>query len=467
MKTLLFSLISFIAISQTLAQDYKGSLPKAENYLAEGKLAEAKKEVDAVEAAEIAKLKKKGKELVPKVNTLYVKGKVYQAIALSKEDKYKSLDETPIKTAMKAYDMVLKEYPKSSQATMIKEGGADPNNLAAGLLPPTKEQFYAGLINMSAEAYNNQNMEDAMAYAEKALMIMPKDTLAMSYAAQFAYDLEDKEKVIKYSNELLKEGFKKPYLYSWQLMYAMETAEEKYNSVQDKIEKVTEEYTKKISELNVEKNKAQVEKLSKELEEKRSVLEKNVSDFYTTALSIIEGFKKDFPNDEYMRNTEINIYLRTGKAEEAISSIENSLKEKPNDKQLLFALGVMYEQVSQNTKDKTPDSDLWKTQQSKAAEAYKKAIEQDDTFYNAYLNLGGIYYNSANDIIRKLNELEMDNMGRYKNKKEADKLVSEIKSLYSKAKPIFEKAQKHKPDTETQNLNAFIDRINYFNKQNP
>jgi tetratricopeptide (TPR) repeat protein len=132
--------------------------------------------------------------------------------------------------------------------------------------------------------------------------------------------------------------------------------------------------------------------------------------------------------DEYPENAdlivyELNYYLRNGEFKEAKNNLQLALKEEPDNKQLHFSLGVVYDNLD------TTDA---------AIESYKKAIEIDSVYFDAVYNLGALYFNQGVEMNNAANDIE-DN-AKYKAARE------EAKEVFKKAKPYLEKAHRLSPD---------------------
>jgi tetratricopeptide (TPR) repeat protein len=75
-----------------------------------------------------------------------------------------------------------------------------------------------------------------------------------------------------------------------------------------------------------------------------------------------------------------NYYVRSRQTDKAIDYLGRAIKLTPNDVQLLFTQGCLYEKKGDTIN---------------AIEMYKKAIEVDQKYANAYYNIGVVYYNKA------------------------------------------------------------------------
>lgn len=124
-----------------------------------------------------------------------------------------------------------------------------------------------------------------------------------------------------------------------------------------------------------------------------------------------------YPNDADLIIYELNYYLQQGKYEEAERNLKLALDKEPDNKQLFFSLGVVYENL-----DRPED----------AVKAYKDAIEIDPDYFDANYNLGAHYFNRGVEMNNAANEIE-DN-DKYKAARE------NAKKVFEKARPYLEKA---------------------------
>ena len=99
--------------------------------------------------------------------------------------------------------------------------------------------------------------------------------------------------------------------------------------------------------------------------------------------SAIAAMQKGFelyPNDLPLIVDLVNYYLNAGKSTEALSYLDMAKKKDPTNASFLFAEGTLYEKMG--------DYD-------KAVVAYTKSGELDPKYFNAFYNLGVLYYNKA------------------------------------------------------------------------
>ena len=462
MKKISISLL--LMLMATLAFAQKPSVTKAQAALQEGNFAEALSIADAVVKAEEDKLRSKGKDPIAKSQSYYMQGKIYHAIATNPDPAVRNSVDNPIAKAIAAYDKVVENHPKSTEAGLITEGGIDQASGSLDYLQPAKVQLYNDLLNMAADEYNKaDNMAQALKYAEMAIDVMPEDTTAAIYATQFAYEADDKDKVIKYSQQLINGGHIREQYYTFLLQYAMMDAEEEYISIQDQIRDLRIAFNEDIKDLDgtKEADKAKAEQLRLKLEEDIALLEQKIEPVYSNALVIANDFKEYFPSDPYLMTSETNIYLRTGKTAEAIKSLEHSLSEDEHNKEVIFNLGVINDQIAEDAL-KAGKKDVAEQHRKDAIMYYTRALEEDPNYYNAHLNLAALYYNTAREMRSELSDLET--MRGYKDEARAKVLISGIKDMYAKAIPAFQKAKENQPESDRQNLDSFVTQMQNFNK---
>ena len=145
----------------------------------------------------------------------------------------------------------------------------------------------------------------------------------------------------------------------------------------------------------------------------------------TGALEILkEGFEK-YPEDNGVLTSMIQIYLDMNKTDDAMKYLEMAIQQDPGNATYHFAQGTLYEKMGN---------------EAKAIETYENAIEADEKFFNAYYNLGALYYNKGVKQIEVANAVPPN---------ENDKYIAETKKAdqwWEKALPYMEKCREIQPD---------------------
>jgi tetratricopeptide (TPR) repeat protein len=134
-----------------------------------------------------------------------------------------------------------------------------------------------------------------------------------------------------------------------------------------------------------------------------------------------EGFKK-YPDTSLLLIEIVNFYLTSGNVEKGLEYLELAEHQESSNPSIYFAKGTLYEKSGNK---------------EKALEAYNQAIAIDPLYFNAYFNIGALYYNNAVELYEIANTME--DLKAYNEAKEiADKELE-------KAIPPMEKAHQINP----------------------
>jgi tetratricopeptide (TPR) repeat protein len=142
----------------------------------------------------------------------------------------------------------------------------------------------------------------------------------------------------------------------------------------------------------------------------------NQNDTTSAIKALGQGISK-YPQDKDLTSRQFNLYLISGKANEAFTEIEKSIQLDPTNANLYLNKGILAEQLN-----KPEEAEL----------AYKKAIELNAGLFDAQYNLGTFYYNQGVEMNRKANDIK-DNKKYEAAKKQADE-------KFKVALPYLEKA---------------------------
>lgn len=161
------------------------------------------------------------------------------------------------------------------------------------------------------------------------------------------------------------------------------------------------------------------------------------------ANEVIAVGRKKYPENKALMIEEVNALLSGDDPSKAIASMKEAIAMDGENATLHFALGSAYDQIKEF---------------DNAEASYKKAIEVDPTFFNAYYNLGTIFYNQAATQTEALN-----NLPATASDQEYNSLKNEVDNLFTKALPYFEKA--HELDATEKNTMIALKEI-YARQQN-
>lgn len=141
-------------------------------------------------------------------------------------------------------------------------------------------------------------------------------------------------------------------------------------------------------------------------------------DTASALLTLQKGFEK-YPENSSILVLMINIYLNANKVDDAMKYLELAIKQDPENGSFHFAQGSLYDKLGET---------------EKAIKAYEKAIELKEDYFDAYYNLGAIYYNQGVKQVEVANAVPTNQPDKYEEEK--NKADEEFK----KAIPYMEKA---------------------------
>ncbi len=178
-----------------------------------------------------------------------------------------------------------------------------------------------------------------------------------------------------------------------------------------------------------------------------------LSDIYKTTgkdnqmLAIIEEGKKLYPDNQSLRNEELNYYIKSGKQDILMRKLEDAVAKDPNNGELLFNLANGYNNMA-FPKD-ADGKELAKPANyaellGKAEDAYKRAITADANNAGYNYNLGVLYYNQATEYNKRMNEqADLSNSAKGADKKKYEeaynKIMVERDAAFDKAIPNLTK----------------------------
>lgn len=117
-----------------------------------------------------------------------------------------------------------------------------------------------------------------------------------------------------------------------------------------------------------------------------------------SALKFADEGAAKFPDNEELATHSIEMNLQLGNEEKVTNDIKAQIAKNPQDAKLQYYYGIALAATENNTE---------------AEAAYKKAIELDPSYTNAYINLSGLILNKGIDILRKANDLPASKQKEY------------------------------------------------------
>lgn len=303
--------------------------------------------------------------------TWYYRGLIYATIDTISNEQYSTLTDNALEEAMEAFRM----------ADSLGEEGKDYFLTGEFGLPITKTQqidgYYSYYYNRAVGAFQDSDFQNAVDAFAKSYYIIPEDTNAYINAAYAAHNGELWDAAKKHYRLALDKGAESKDLY--------------YNFV-NILSAVDKDNEKSLEVIN-------------------------------------EGLDK-FPNDGVLQKNRINVLIGLEKIDEARADLIKAIEAEPDNANLHFTLGVLWEELDSL---------------DKAAEAYKAAIAVDPDHFESNFNYGVILINKANETIKERNNLGMSKADQRKAKELGPKIMENLKE----AMPQWERVYEIKPD-ETQ-----------------
>ncbi|HCB63268.1 MAG: hypothetical protein A2W93_11145 [Bacteroidetes bacterium GWF2_43_63] len=324
--------------------------------------------------------------------TWLYRGNIYLNIALTDNESFKALCSNPLDSAYNSYQRSI-VLDKDYVAT-----SANPNTAKLGL-------YYLGdqYFNVGANYYNKKEWAESRKYFERTKQIKntfgDRDSLATFYATNCALQMGDKETAMKYLKELINMEYNKPDIYSM------------------------------------------LGNLYKE------------SGDTTKMLNTIAMGRKRFPSDLGLIITETNYYLGKGDLAKAQDLLKVAVEKDPNNPILHFTIGSNYDRLSLDTTVAEAEKE---SMLAEAEKSYLKAIELKPDYFDAYYNLGALFFNKGVELFELANKIPADQFDAY------EKAKTKYMEYWNKSVPYLEKASELMPDDmpTLQALKSLYARLN-------
>lgn len=254
--------------------------------------------------------------------------------------------------------------------------------------------LYPTFINVGVTAYQSEDYQKSLDAFLLAQAINPDDTVSWMYGSIVAFKAEKYDIYKKSVQNLLKFNFpSKPQYYASLAAYY----------------------------LKVENNSTKTGEL----------LEKAV---------------QEYPNLLLFRDLRIDYFLQTKEFENALQDIETKFAENPNDAEVYFDLGLLYEQQAKNYLQLSTDTIQYTTSEReeferKATEGYQEAITYyfsclgiDKNYMEARFNIAIIYFNQGVQLQQKLAKMTIQ---EFKGE-ESEKLQQQSRQHFINSTSFFE-----------------------------
>lgn len=276
------------------------------------------------------------------------------------------------------------------------------------------------LINVAMSLASAKKDAEASAILYALYQMDPKNQDNLFYAASYAVNAHDYDKALQYYQELKT------------LNYTGEGTS--YYAV-NKANKVEEYFTNRAQRDSYIKLGSHEKPREEKIPSKKGEVTKNIALLLMEkgrneeAKQAFADARKANPEDNSLLISEANLYLALNDSETYSKKVNEALQNEPNNPDLYFNLGV----VSANA-----------NKLDVAEGYYKKAIEIDPNYFNAYLNLAELKMRSDKKYLDEMNKLGTSD----KDLKRYEVIKTERNKNFTSILPILEKAVELKPDNE-------------------
>jgi len=150
------------------------------------------------------------------------------------------------------------------------------------------------------------------------------------------------------------------------------------------------------------------------------------------ATGILDLGKTAFPGNTDLIITEANMYISTNNHAKAISSLMVAKEKEPANVSVLYAVGVTYDLLKNDTK--LPEDERTKYF-NEAIKSYKETLAVDPNYFDALFNLGALYFNKGGEVINEANKLPISETVKY------DNMLADGNNYLNLALPYLEKCE--------------------------
>ena len=276
------------------------------------------------------------------------------------------------------------------------------------------------IVNLAVALSNAKRYNEAGDVLNSLYLLDKKDTDKLFYSASLYVNGKDYDKALKGYEELKKINY---------------SGEATLYFATNKTSKQEEQFGNANERDLFIKSGSHEKPRDEKVPSKRGEIYKNVALILmeqgktNEAKSAITEARKMNPDDDSLILTEADLYLKLNDFDTYKSLVNEALAKNPNNADLVFNLGV----ISANAK---------KIDEAKTY--YKRAIEIDPKYFNAYLNLSEVMLRGDDKYVDEMNKLGTSE----KDNKRYEVLKAERNKNFNEILPYLEKAVELEPTNE-------------------
>jgi tetratricopeptide (TPR) repeat protein len=288
-----------------------------------------------------------------------------------------------------APDAAEKAYESFSRVKELEKEGSNYYTLTT----IQDDQLYTNVFNKGASEYQNEQFMDAYGSFKTLILINEKDTVSYMYAGYCAEAAGEYELAMEQYYDLMKLDDCPKSIYNQAL----------------------------------------------------SILERETKDL-EAALELTSAAMERYPDDQTFDKTQIALFIRLERTDEARTALEEALKLEPDNANLWYNLGYLYGEVGNF---------------EKSVNAYEKSIEADPQYVDSYINLAFTYTEKAKEVRQEAMDMDIKT---YQQKGAA--IEKQADEYYKMALPVLEKANEVSPNDQAimESLNGLYVRLKMNDK---
>ena len=279
------------------------------------------------------------------------------------------------------------------------------------LVSTIESKLLNDIITVANSTYQDKSYLKSSEAFETAYRLSLSDTLYLYYAASTAVTVPDYDLALKHYEELRELGY-----------LGQETIYKAVNKTTGEVETFESEQMRDFSIKSKSHNSPTMEKTKP----KSAEIIKNISLIYISkgdnqqAVKYIQEARLENPDDLDLLFSEANVQLKLNNKQAFKDLMIEATKKDPGNPELQYNLGVITSESGDN----------------KLAETYyRKAIELDPEYADAYLNLAAVILQQEEPLVEEMNKLGTSRADNLK----YDKLLEQRQSLYKSAIPFLSK----------------------------
>ena len=279
------------------------------------------------------------------------------------------------------------------------------------LVSTIESKLLNDIITVANSTYQDKSYLKSSEAFETAYRLSLSDTLYLYYAASTAVTVPDYDLALKHYEELRELGY-----------LGQETIYKAVNKTTGEVETFESEQMRDFSIKSKSHNSPTMEKTKP----KSAEIIKNISLIYISkgdnqqAVKYIQEARLENPDDLDLLFSEANVQLKLNNKQAFKDLMIEATKKDPGNPELQYNLGVITSESGDN----------------KLAETYyRKAIEIDPEYADAYLNLAAVILQQEEPLVEEMNKLGTSRADNLK----YDKLLEQRQSLYKSAIPFLSK----------------------------